>query len=486
MALNSIPRLDKSAYLILPVMALAFYVTFIPHQSYPYPVHIDDWIHLANAEAIIKAGSITYIEPFYGKFAITLGSNLEFGFQLFWGIFHQISGISWLTIFRFFPGIISTIAVLSVYVMGRRQGFGWEAAFFVALIPTTVGILGPAFLVPVAMGLLFVPLSLFIAFHFKSVWGYIVLFLFICFLLTIHAPSAICLVIILVPYILLNLKGDFRHSLGIGLALVIPFLAPFPWILKMLLPTVKGLFTPQSLSPYIDFPRVIMTYGYLPIGICMLGTLVLAIKGGRRNYGLALGLVALLAMQVIYFTFHYGVAIMYERGLMFMMLMVGIVAGVGLMAIRELNLPEVLASKLKLAGFSFKRYLGWALCLVVVGVTLYIAIPARQHIPYYHMINEQEYQEFTWIKENVGGEYDKAVLDPWKATPFAAITGKTVYTKILAFPTATDEEAKKFLSEGCSDTAFLRNNGISLVYTEGECKNPDLTQVRDKVYVLEK
>jgi hypothetical protein len=48
-------------------------------------VHIDDWIQLANAEAIIKAGSITCIEPFYGKFAITLGSNLEFGFQLFWG-----------------------------------------------------------------------------------------------------------------------------------------------------------------------------------------------------------------------------------------------------------------------------------------------------------------------------------------------------------------------------------------------------------------
>jgi hypothetical protein len=42
----------------------------------------------------------------------------------------------------------------------------------------------------------------------------------------------------------------------------------------------------------------------------------------------------------------------------------------------------------------------------------------------------------------VGEEYDKAVLDPWKATPFAAITGKTVYTRIHAFPTATDEEAK--------------------------------------------
>lgn len=486
MVLDSAPRLDKSAYLILPVMALAFYIAFIPHQSYAYPVHIDDWVHWANAEAIIRAGSTTYTEPFYGKSVVTIGANLEFGFQLFWGVFHQISGISWLTIFRFFPGIISALAILSVYVMGRRQGFGWESAFFVALIPTTVGILGPAFLVPVAMGLLFVPLSLFVAFNFKSAWGYVVIFLFTCFLLVIHAPSALCLVIILFPYILLNLKGNLRHSLGILLALLIPFLAPFSWILKMLLPTFKGLFAPQSLSPYIDFPRIIMTYGYLAIGLCILGTLVLAVKGGRRNYGLALGLVALLAMQVIYFTFHYGVAIMYERGLMFMMLMVGIVAGAGLMAIRELSLPEAIASRLKLSGSRVKHYLGWAFCLALVGVTLYIAIPARQHIPYYHMMNEQEYAEYTWIKENVGEEYDKAVLDPWKATPFAVITGKKVYTRIHAYPMATDEEAKKFLSEGCSDTAFLRDNGISLIYTEGECKNPDLVKVKDKVYVLEK
>ena len=91
------------ALLVLPVMALAFYLAFIPHQDYPYPVHIDEWVHLANAEAIMKAGTVAYTEPFLGLGTFGPGNNLELGFQLFWGVFQRISGLDWMTIFRFFP-----------------------------------------------------------------------------------------------------------------------------------------------------------------------------------------------------------------------------------------------------------------------------------------------------------------------------------------------------------------------------------------------
>lgn len=464
-------------------MALAFYIAFIPHQSYPYPLHIDEWLHLAYAESLLKAGSTTFNDPFSGGL-ITLSSNLEGGFHLFWGIFHQISGISWLTIFKYFPSVILALTALSVYVMAQRQGFGWEAALFVCLIPTTVGILGPSFLVPVALGMFFVALSLFVAFNFSSIWSYVVLFLFTCFLLTIHAPSAICLAIILAPCIMLNLRGNFKYSLGIALALTAPFLAPFPWILKMLLPTAHRLFTTQSLPNYVDFPRIIKAYGYLTVGLCLLGTLALAIKGGKKNSSLLLGFLALLAMLVTFFTFHYGISIMYERGLMFMMMMVGILAGAGLMAVKNLRLPERLRPKLH--GSDMTRYLGWLFCIVLVVLTLFISIPDRQDIPFYHMINEEDYQAFVWIKENVGEDYDKAILDPWKATPFTAITGKMVYTRIHAFPKPSDEEAAEFLAASCNDTAFLKERGISLVYTVGECHNSDLAEVRKNIYLLKK
>ncbi|MFC1912162.1 hypothetical protein ACFLXG_03300 [Chloroflexota bacterium] len=474
-----------SAYLLLPIIALAFYITFIPHQGYAYPVHIDEWVHLAFSEAILETGSTTFTDPFLGQSVIGFGSpHLEAGYHLFWGIFHQISGISWLTIFRYFPGVIFIITILSVYILGQRQGFGWEAAFFTSLILTTVGIMGPAFLVPVAMGLLFIPLSLFIAYNFKGLRAYIVLFIFTCFLLTIHAPSAICSVLIIFPYVILNLKGNFKHSLGVALSVLIPFLAPFPWIFKMLLPTARELFTQQPLPTYVDFPTMVQAYGYVPIAICLLGTFLLVIKASKRNLGLILGFLTLLLMLTTFYTFHYGISIMYERGLMFMMLMVGIVAGAGLAGVKNLNLPVKFVNLLKKPLLT--RHVGKLLCLVLVTVTLVIGIPYRQDIPYYYMIGDEDYQVFAWIDQNVAKEYEKAILDPWKATAFTAVTGRSVYSRIHAYPKASDEEAYQFLGDGSSNTTFLRENGISIVYTDIEVNNPELTEIRENVYLLPK
>jgi len=42
-------------------MALAFYIAFIPHHNYPYPLHVDEWLHLANANTILQAMSLNQI-----------------------------------------------------------------------------------------------------------------------------------------------------------------------------------------------------------------------------------------------------------------------------------------------------------------------------------------------------------------------------------------------------------------------------------------
>ncbi len=487
-------QLAKSDYLrLVPILALAFYIAFVPHINYPYAVHIDDWVHLAHANAILQAHGTTYIDPFGGESTVSISSNLEAGFQLFWGVFHQISGISWLTIFRYFPSIIFLITVLSVYILAQREGFGWEAALLTCLIPTTVGILGPAFLVPVAMGLLFTPLILFLAFNFRTVWSYLLIFIFTAFLLSIHAPSAIVPIIVLVPYILLNLKSSFKHSLGLILALLLPFVVIFPWIFKLLLPTARSLLTQIPLTEYVQLPWIIETYGYIPILFCLAGTCLLAIRGGKKNYGLILGLLALLLMLVTFFTFHYGVEIMYTRGLMYMMLMMSIVAGAGLAGVKNLRLPARLSAWLRVPIIT--QNLGSFLCLALIGVILAISIPDRLDTPYYHMIDRQDYEAFVWIRDNVDEDYETAILDPWKATAFTAVTGKHIYTRIHAYPTTEDLEAYFFIRSGSSNTTLLRENGISIIYTrvyeadqsgnvDYSSDNPDLVKLARNIYLL--
>lgn len=477
--------------MLLLVMALAFYLVFIPHQNYLYPVHIDEWFHLTYSKAILNAGDTTFVHPFYGGSMSGLtspdlmgvGAHLEMGFHLFWGIFHQISGIPWLIIVRYFPAIIFMMSVLSVYVFARREGFGWEAAFFTCLIPTTVGILGPGFLIPVAMGLLFAPLFLFLAFNFKTWWSYLVLSIFTCFLLTIHSVTAVVLVIVLMPYVVLNVKGNFKHSLAILLALIVPFLAAFPWIFNLLLPTAKSLLSLTPLFIYVDLPRIIKLYGYLPIMFSLIGVFLLALRGGKKNYGLVLGLLALLLVLAIFFALHYGVPIIYYRGLMYMMLMLGLVAGAGLMAIKNLKLPTKLVLSLRVPLIT--KNVGYILCFIIIGLVLTTCIPSRLDIPYYYMIDEQDYESFVWIRENVDSSYSKAILDPWKATAFSAIAEKYVHTKIHSYPKPSDKEAKEFLRSGCSDTDFLRENGISIVYTREQCDNPDLVEVSKNIYLLQ-
>ncbi|HEX76386.1 MAG TPA: hypothetical protein G4O12_07405 [Dehalococcoidia bacterium] len=465
---------------LLPILVLAFYIAFIPHQHYPYLVHWSEWNHMAYFKAMLQAGSATFVEPFYGQSTTDIGSNMYAGFHLFWVTFQQITGVSWLTIFRYFPGIIFMITVLSVYVLAWREDFGWEAAFFTCLVPTSLGIFGPGFMVPLVMGLLFIPLSLFLAFNFKTWPCYLLLFIFTCFLLSMHAPTAVGLVIILLPYILLNLRGNFRHSLGITVALAIPFLVTFLWAFEMLLPTAKLLLTPQLPTPWVELPPLMQTYGYMPIIFGFLGTILLAIRGGKKNFGLVLGLLALLLMMVVFFRFHYGLPILYERGLTHMMLVLGIIAGAGLLWVRTIRLPG--KSTGERSSF-LRKNLGNILCSFLIGVTLAVSIPSRLNTYYYHMIDHEDYQAFVWIRDNVGEDYGVAVVDPWKATAFTAITQKNVRRRISLYKEPVDDIIYQFLQGGCGDTAFLRDSGISMVYNRLSCSNTDLVEVRKDVYL---
>lgn len=472
-------RLAKSDYIkLVPILVLAFYMALIPNLNYPYPVHIDEWVHIAHNNALMQAADTHYLDPFSGKESAGAVAVLEVGFHILFGVFHRISGISWVDIVRYLPSLVFMITVLSVYILARREGFGWEAALFTCLIPTTVGVMGPAFFIPAALCLMFIPLSLFLVFNFRTPWSYFLLFVFTCFMIITHATSAIILIIIIVPSILLYLKSEPKHGLMLVLVWAIPFLVTLPWTYDLIMSTARSLFVQQPLPVAHDLPRLIQTYGYIPCGVGLLGVFYLTMKGGVKNYSLVFGLLIVLLMLATFFSLHYGVGLIYLRGILFALLMLSIVAGAGLMMIKNLELP----SKLDIPRFTKK--MGYILCLALIVAILVMSIPARQRIPYYHMIDRQDYNAFIWIRDNVDEDYQTAILDPWKATAFVAVTEKYVYTRIHMAPQAKDNEAQAFLRDGCLDTTFLRENGISIVYTQSPCNNPDLTEVRKNVYLV--
>jgi hypothetical protein len=490
---QQIKKIAKSDIKVVPVLALAFYLTFVPHMSYPYALHIDEWVHIAHSNELMQSGTVFYSDPFSGQGSSGIVGVLELGYHLPLAVFQKFSNISWMDIARFFPSINFVITVLLVYIFASRLGYGLEAAFFTSLIPSTVGILGPALMVPVAMALTFVPFMLFLVFYMRSPWSYLVVCLTLCFLVILHATSAVLMIIILTPVIILGVKSELKHSLFTFISLSAPFLLTLPWTFDSISSELKVLLEPKPMPLYHDFLKVIQDYGYIPVIACLVATFIITLKWERKNLSLALSLLALLAMLSLFYTLHYGIDALYFRGLLFTMLVMSIVAGFGLSELRKFTLH--LFDSVSMAKVRFLRYSGAFLWLVVIGATLFTVVPNREAIPFYHMIDRTDYEAFVWIKNNVPAADQKAMLDPWKGTAFTAVTGKYVYTKIHVTAYNGDLAVYEILKNGCKDTDFLRKNGISIVYTRvddfntGETfdytvSNPDLIELRKDIYIL--
>ena len=126
----------------------------------------------------------------------------------------------------------------------------------------------------------------------------------------------------------------------------------------------------------------------MAVALCLLGIFVRALKGGKKRYGLILGLIALMVMLVSYYSLNYGVWIMYERGLTYMMLVMGIIGDAGLVAIREFKLPDKIAAWTKMPFLT--NYPSKIAYLAIIVITLVISIPARLNTDYHYMIDEAE------------------------------------------------------------------------------------------------
>jgi len=456
--------MTKTLLLIL-ILLLAFFMAFIPHIDYAYPLHLDEWIHLAHSKAVVETGSITYADPLSGKEVAGLLSSQEVNYHLWLGMLQQVGGMDWLLLFHFGAALVFMLTVLAVYILCRKEGYGLEAAFFTCLIPTTIGLMGPAFMAPVALGLAFIPLSLFLAFRVKSWPAYLLLFLIACFLWLLHPPTAAVLYIVMAPYILINLKGNWRHSIGLSATLLFPLFIALPWMWSKLLPALGKLQVLQTLPTHVDIPALLWLFGILPLIMCFIGVIYLARKGDRRSYGLILGLALLLVAGLVLLRFQYGMYIIYLRGLHTALLLIGILAGAGLLWIRSIKSPA-----------------GSLLCALLVMVTLATTLPPRLNYIYYHMIDDEDYRAFTWIRSNVEADDYPSIVDPWQGSAFTAITGMNVLRRIGSRQILADDLINSYLRSGCVDSAFLRDNRVSLVYNRLPCDNPALLQVRNNVY----
>ncbi len=448
--LNVDPR-----YVLVLILLITAIFAYYPHHGYDYPMHRDEWIDLAISKAIIDAESVNYVEPFYGKRVVQ--HDLEIGLRLWVSELILSSDMNEYMLMKYLPIFMSCFIVFSAFLFARQLGYGLEAAFFTALIPTTIRLLGPAFVVAVSLAVAFMLLAAYIAFkQNKKKVDYAVLFIFLIFTFLTHPPTAIATYILLILYV--ALYRDVR-VLAVLLIPVFMFLFYFPQISSAMGDPAR-LLERLSFDTFVEFGSPAKEFGYIPAILAILGV----IRSRRTDVPVVAALLLLLILNNVYSILGTIPLLMPERNYFYIMVLTSIVAGYGLYTIR---------SKTILAG------------LVIAVIALGFSAQSHANEEYYYIVNDQEFEDFVYIKENVSG--DKVLLRPWEGFAFPAITGKHVYVYPASPSEGVKEKSAKaytFLEYKCKDTSFLKKNNIDIVHAHDGCQNSALKKVKDRIYVL--
>jgi len=464
--------------LLIPIVILAIFLNFYPHMNYLFPLHVDEWYHIYIAEYIAQTGQLPQTGIYLRTFA---ASDLERGFHSSLALLYLVFRPT-IAQWQYLPTIIFVLAVLSVFffvdrLFGRREAL--IAAFLVSLLPTNVTIGGPVFLIPVNLSLIFIPLSLLFAFgltKLNTIYNYIVLFLILTLMLYSHPPSAVVILLIITTYLTLNLasknKAQAKHSINLLIVEIISAIAAIPVYLPYI-EAKSGIAGALSFNFFIYLNQIPYIYGFVPTILFLLGFYVLSSKKDYRVWSMLLASVFLLLTIVLFANFNVNFLVPYQRVYVPLFLIMSIIASAAY--------AKILDSK------QLKKF-GIAIFAVLIIATLYFSIQRDITTPYYHIINNQQYQNFLWIKNNLNNSAE-VIIDPWLAKAFGPVTGMKVYSVIPFGPNPQYNEiinnTYAFFAANCTDTQFLLENNISVAYSS-KCNSQNLTMVNTNTYVLKR
>ncbi|MBL7206666.1 MAG: hypothetical protein ISS36_03650 [Candidatus Aenigmarchaeota archaeon] len=463
---------NKKSFLLITIIFLAVFLTYYPHIDYPYPLHVDEWFHIANVKMLALNEEIDW---YSGEIIRT---DLEIGWHgalLLIGIFN-LSVNQWTLV----PSFLHVLAILSVFYFilnffGKNQAL--ISAFLIALIPSSVRFGGPVFLVPINIGLIFIPLALVFAFELtllRRFYNLLALFLITTFLLYAHPPTAIVLLIILGFYFILNLvsKEEFckRKARDLFLTILLSGLISFPNYIHYI--QLKGLES-IKFDFWLYMKDIFGIYGIIPTIFFFVGFYLLTTIQGKKIWSLLLTTLLLLLNIVLFSRYGLNWLVSYQKIYIPLFLLMSIIASFGLSKLIEIKKP-------------FKSF-GLILLLFALLLTGVFAVQSNMETTYYYLIDNEDYESFLWIGENTTTDA-LILINPMKARALPPVAERRVYATI---PFGPDEErlsiaheANDFLNNRCTDTVFLIERNISIIYSPLGCDNPDLLELENGIYLL--
>jgi hypothetical protein len=452
----------KYAWLII-ILLIAIILNFYPHFDYPYLIHVDEWYHIAQAKQIVLQSDVNWYT----------GENFELEMERAWhGFLAAVDFIfrPSITQWIYLPTILHLFGVLSVYYFVSKLFSKKEAliaSLLVALLPSNVTMGGPVFLIPLNLGLIFIPLALVFAFRLtkiKPVYNY--------FLLYAHPPTAMVLLLILGVFFLLNIfsKND-EYKKNAKYLFITIVLSIFSSIPNFIAEIQKKALQSITFDFWVYIQAVPLLFGLIPTIFFLVGFYYLTQKRRKEIWSLLLASIVLIINILIFSVSGLNIILPYQRTHIPLFIFMSIVASYGFTKLLDFKKP-------------YKK-IGIILLVVFLVATTSVAVHRNIDTSYYNIIGEEEYDDFLWIKSNTPRDAI-IIADPWKARALAPVAERRVYT-VLPFGPETEQmikvnQAINFFANNCTNTTFLIKNKITHVYTVGYCQNQDLILIRENFY----
>ncbi len=472
--------------LLLFFLALAFYFAYyVIHQNYNLPFHSDEWDHLALAKEITRTDQLVNYNPYRGW---GWDPQWEQNYQLFQAMLlnltnWDITDLGIVQLALLIPVLMTFLMILFTFVLAKQltgSNFaGILSALAVLLTRPNVTVLGYWFAVPMAFGLAFIPLVLFLfvkSFGEDKSFRYsLLLFVVFAQLTLVHPASSIIFLPAFMIYLLLQprllLKSKTKIillviELGILCLLLIGYS-----VYSYSATTYAGLF--DKVLEIITFTTSIYetnTFFFLPrylswpiFLVSAVGIFYLLNAKNKQAIILPILIFTLVPLLYLFFTQEKTYLADYRRIFYYAAESLAICAGVGLYAITKFvsrAIDKALEGYFFLSEKIQLSIIPKALVVLLALGFLYgnlSTLPFTHKEQLYKVAEEKEIPAFLWLKHNSYNE--QIVLSYfWTSRAINVIGGNRIlyanparlmgargYKESLEFFASPCEEKKKGL-----------------------------------------
>jgi len=479
----------KEKTILIILLLVALFLNGIIYQQGKFPLHGDEYVHLAHARDIVESGSIRFINPYFENTPFLL--RLESGFHIFLAIFIFLFKNNTVLIFNILKNLVFVLNTFLIfllsYYLSKNYKIGIFSAVFFMLLKSSPDILGNLFLLPINLGLALFLTTMIFFLKYKEKPSPKIMSIFIFFfilLILIYPPAAVLAFIIIFINQLFRIKS--KNDLKNPLTITIVSFAIIGLIISLAVKSILKLSLSNLINEFFIFHEnwtpVAFTsspfsfFGVIASVLALIGLALIIFRKQENNKIILLWFSVGLINLYLFYLLKVSFFIPSTRLIFFFIVIMCILAGYGL------------NYSIKLAKFVKNKKVRFILIIIFI-----ITIFTLQIISLYQyrenikgiILDENKYNVIKFIGENYG---KKNVIMADVLTSFAIypLTGNYVVGLLESnVGSGNRKDQKEFFDSECEKKQeIVERNNVTLVISIKEIKCNFLNPVYQKENVI--